>query len=76
MRVHSFTNILTLSGTIGLGFITKVSTVIVTITGPMAWDASATGTSELIIQARVNTANLITAVPTVVIWKEASTSRE
>lgn len=76
MRVHSFTKLPTFPGTIGLGFITEVSTVIVTITGPVSWDASATRTSELIIQARVNTADLITAIPTVIIWKEAATSRK
>ncbi|TKC40890.1 hypothetical protein EI555_001481 [Monodon monoceros] len=43
--------------------------------GPMAWDTSATGTSELIIKAGLNTANLITPVPTVIIWKEATTAR-
>lgn len=76
MIVHRVTKLLTFSGTIGLGFITEVSTVIVTITGPVAWDTSAIGTPELIIKARVNTANFITAVPTVIIWKEAPTSRE
>ena len=73
MRFFRFTKLLTFSGTID--FITEVSTVIVTITGPMAWDTSATGTSELIIKAGLDTANLITPVPTVIIWKEASTAR-
>lgn len=74
MKVHVFTSSLTFFGTIDLGFITEISTVIVPITGPMAWDTPATGTSELILIARVNTAHLVTAVPTVVIWEETSTT--
>lgn len=67
MMFYRFTKLLTFFGTIDLGFITEVSTVVVTITGPMAWDTSATGTSELIIKAGVNTTNLIAPVSTVVI---------
>lgn len=75
MKYYRFTKLLTFFGTIDLGFITEVSTVIVTITGPMAWDTSATGASELVIKARVNTGNLITPIPTVIICKETSVPR-
>lgn len=67
---HRFIKLLTQFGTIVMCFIAEVSTVIVTITGPMPWDTPAHGTSELVIKARVNTAHFITLVPAVIIWKE------
>lgn len=70
MTFQRLIKLLTRFGAVDLCFITEVSTVIVTITGPMPRDTPATGTSELVIKARVNTAHLITPVPVVIIWGE------
>lgn len=60
---------LTFPAAVGFGFVTEISTVIVTITQPMTWDASAIITSELVSRTRVNTAYFITSITTVVICK-------
>lgn len=49
MKLHKFTRLLTFLGTIALVFITEISTVIVTIAGPVAWDTPAGGTLELVL---------------------------
>lgn len=72
LKFHSFIKLPTQFGTIDVCFVTEVSTVIVTITGPMTRDTPATGTSELVVKAGVHTVRLITPVPTVIVWKETS----
>lgn len=56
-----------LVGTVGVGLIAVVSTVVVTITGPVLWYAAATVTFELDTGAGVTAAGFITVVSTVVV---------
>lgn len=58
---------LTLVGTVGVSLIAVVPTVIVTITGPVFWDATAAVAFKLDTRAGMAAARLITVVPTVVV---------
>lgn len=57
----------TLVGTVGMSLITVVSTVIVTVTGPVFWDAAATVAFKLDTGTRVAAAGFIAVVATVVV---------
>lgn len=56
-----------------MGLITVVSTVVVTVTGPVFWYAAATVTFELDTGAGVTAAGFITVVSTVVVCLLAQT---
>lgn len=56
-----------LIGAVCMGLIAVVPTVIISITGPVIWDASSAVTLELSAGAGVTATGLITVVPTVVI---------
>ena len=58
---------LTLVGTVGVGLVAVVSTVIVPVTGPVLRDAAAAVTLKLNTGAGVAAASLITVVTTVVV---------
>lgn len=58
---------LTLVGTVGMSLVAVISTVIVTVTGPVFWDAAAAVTFELDIGAGMAAARLITVISTVVV---------
>lgn len=60
---------LTLVGTVGVGLVAVVSTVVVPVTGPVLRDAAAAVTLELGAGAGMAAACLITVVPTVVVCK-------
>lgn len=60
---------LTLIGAVGVSLVAVVSTVIVSITGPVVRDAAAAVTLELGAGAGMAAACLITVVPTIIICK-------
>lgn len=59
----------TLVGTVGMSLITVVPTVVVTVTGPVFWDAAATVAFKLDTGTRVAAAGFITVVATVVVCR-------
>ena len=56
--------------------IAVISPVVVSITQPVFWNALPTGTLELSHGARMDTAQLVTAVPTVVLYGEREIERK
>lgn len=56
-----------LVGTVGVGLIAVVSTVIITVTGPVLWNAAATVAFELDTGAGMAAACFITVIPTVIV---------
>lgn len=56
-----------LIGAVCMGLVTVVTAVIVSITGPVIWDAAAAVTLELSAGAGVTTTCLVTVVPAVII---------
>lgn len=59
---------LTLIGTVGMSLIAVISTVVVSITGPVLWNTAAAVAFKLHTGARVTAAGFITVIPAVVIW--------
>lgn len=59
--------LLTLVGAVGVSLVAVVSTVIVTIAGPVFWDAAPTVTFKLDTGAGVAAAGFITVIPTVIV---------
>lgn len=68
--VGQMARVLTLVGTVCMGFITVVSTVVVPVTSPVLGDASATVALELGTGAGVTAAGFVTIVSTVIVWRE------
>lgn len=56
-----------LIGTVGMSLITVISTVVVSITGPVLWNTAAAVAFKLHTGARVTAAGFITVIPAVVI---------
>lgn len=54
-------------GAVGMGLVAVVATVIVSVAGPVIWDAAAAVTLELSAGAGVTAACFVTVVPAVVI---------
>lgn len=52
-------------------FIAVVPAVVVSIAGPVVWDAPPAGALELGVGAGAGAARFVAAVPTVVIWNHA-----
>lgn len=55
----------------GRVLVAEVTTVVVTITSPVVWDATATGAAELAVGTGLDAAHLITTVSTVIICTNA-----
>lgn len=58
---------LTLIGAVCVGLVAVVPAVVITVAGPVIWDAAAAVTLELSTRAGVTTACLVAVVPAVVI---------
>lgn len=58
---------LTLIGTVGMSLIAVISTVVVSITGPVLWNTAAAVAFKLHTGAGVTAAGFITVIPTVII---------
>ena len=58
---------LTLVGAVSVRLVAVVPAVIISVTGPVIWDAAAAVTLELSAGAGVTTARLVAVVPAVVI---------
>lgn len=64
---------LTLVGAVGALLVTVVAAVVVSVTGPVLWDAAAAVAFELHAGARVTAARFITVISTIVIYTQTGT---